>query len=88
MRSCSRTWGTFGYTLAATAVRVRHRGLVGLLSTADVARELGVSRRTVARWVERGWVTPAVTLPGGAHRFRLEDVVEELRALQKKGREE
>jgi excisionase family DNA binding protein len=37
------------------------------LTLADVADELGVSSRTVMRWVERGQL-PAVVLPGGRKR--------------------
>lgn len=50
-----------------------------LLTTQDVAKALNVSPRTVARWVDRGWVTPEITLPSGHHRFRLEDVKTQLR---------
>ncbi|MEU6267706.1 hypothetical protein [Saccharopolyspora shandongensis] len=39
----------------------------------------------MARWVQRGWVTPALTLPGGGHRFVLDDVVAQLRELQQRG---
>ncbi len=53
-----------------------------LLTTHDVAKTLNVAPRTVARWVERGWVTPEITLPSGHHRFRLEDVKQQLRNQQ------
>ena len=53
-----------------------------LLTTAQVARRLGVSSRTLVRYAERGYVTPAMVLPSGHRRWRLEDVTEQLRALQ------
>ncbi|MGE3289014.1 MAG: MerR family DNA-binding transcriptional regulator [Pseudonocardia sp.] len=53
-----------------------------LLTTAQVARRLGVSSRTLVRYAERGYVTPAMVLPSGHRRWRLEDVTEQLRSLQ------
>jgi excisionase family DNA binding protein len=50
----------------------------GLLTSHDVARRLGVNRRTVARWVREGRLTPAYTTPGGQHRFHWEDVRRQL----------
>ncbi len=44
----------------------------GWLTLADVADELGVSLRTVARWVQTGEL-PALTLPGGRKRIRKAD---------------
>jgi excisionase family DNA binding protein len=37
----------------------------GFLTVAHVADELGVSTRTVQRWIDRGEL-PAVRLPGGS----------------------
>lgn len=47
-----------------------------LLTTEEVAAELGKTRRTVQRMVKAGTLTPARTLPGGrgVHLFRREDV--------------
>ncbi|MDQ4102551.1 MAG: MerR family DNA-binding transcriptional regulator [Actinomycetota bacterium] len=50
-----------------------------LLSSGEVARRLGVTPRAVGRWVSRGLLTPAVTTPGGRHRFRWLEVMEQLR---------
>lgn len=44
------------------------------LSSGDVARLFGVSRRTVVRWATSGKLPHMVT-PGGHHRFSREDVV-------------
>ncbi|TQM55950.1 helix-turn-helix domain-containing protein [Halopolyspora algeriensis] len=50
-----------------------------LLTSSEVARELGVSRTTVARWVRDGWVVPAVVTAGGQARFDLAEVKTQLR---------
>ncbi len=46
-----------------------------ILSTADVARRCGVTRRTVARWVDAG-VLPATYTTGGHRRIREDDLVD------------
>ena len=43
------------------------------LSAGEVARLLHVSRRTVDRWADRGWLAHTVTL-GGHRRFRRNEV--------------
>ncbi|MGD9527013.1 MerR family DNA-binding transcriptional regulator [Pseudonocardia sp.] len=55
-----------------------------LLTTAQVARRLGVSSRTLVRYAEKGYVTPAMVLPSGHRRWRVEDVTAQLRALQER----
>lgn len=51
-----------------------HTSLHRLFSSRTAAARLGVSRSTVLRAVARAWLLPAVTTPGGHHRFRLHDV--------------
>jgi len=53
-----------------------------LLTTAQAAQHLGISRRTLARYVERGQLEPTLTLPSGHHRWRLDDIRAQLRALR------
>jgi len=53
-----------------------------LLTTAQVAKPLGISSRTLVRYAERGWVTPARVLPSGHSRWSLEDVRRQLDALR------
>jgi excisionase family DNA binding protein len=55
-----------------------------LLSTGEVAKELGVSRASVLAWVRDGKITPTLTTPGGHHRFDLEDVRRQLRELRQR----
>ncbi len=55
-----------------------------LLSTGEVARELGVSRAAVLSWVREGKITPTLTTPGGHHRFDLDDVRRQLRELRQR----
>jgi excisionase family DNA binding protein len=50
----------------------------GLLTSSDVAQRLGVSNRTVARWVREGRLKPEYVTPGGQNRFRWEDVRSQL----------
>ena len=50
----------------------------GLLTSSDLAKRLGVSTRTIARWVQEGRLTTEYTTPGGKHRFKWEDVRKQL----------
>ena len=49
-----------------------------LMTSAEVAAWLGVSRRAVSAWVASGRLKPTVTLPGGRYRFDREDVRRQL----------
>jgi DNA-binding transcriptional MerR regulator len=40
-----------------------------LVSTPEAARALGVSARTLQRYVRDGQVTPEITLPSGQYRW-------------------
>jgi excisionase family DNA binding protein len=50
-----------------------------LLTTAELAEVLHVSRRTIVRWVTEGVLTPTFTMPGGAYRWDAAEVREQLR---------
>ncbi|WP_282975243.1 MerR family transcriptional regulator [Saccharopolyspora erythraea] len=58
------------------------------MSSSEVARELGVTRQTVARWVRQGIVTPAAVTAGGQARFRLDEVKQQLREHTLRQREQ
>ncbi|MFJ6314047.1 helix-turn-helix domain-containing protein [Pseudarthrobacter oxydans] len=42
---------------------------VTYISTSEVARRFGVERSAVSRWITSGKIKPAVTTPGGHHKF-------------------
>lgn len=50
------------------------------LTTSDVARQLGVTRRTVGKWVESGVLVPTLITPGRKFRWHWSDVEDQLRA--------
>lgn len=52
------------------------------LSPSEVARELHVSPKTIARWADQGLVPCIVTL-GGHRRFRRKDVAEIARRMHR-----
>lgn len=53
-----------------------------LLTTTEAAKALGIGRGTLASYVRRGWVKPFLTLPSGQHRWKVDDLVEQIRALR------
>lgn len=64
-----------------------------LLSSAQLARELGVSRSAVWKWTtgtegKPPILTPAVTTPGGHRRYYLSEALEQLRAARRRGDED
>lgn len=42
---------------------------VTYISTSEVARRFGVERSAVSRWITSGKIKPAITTPGGHHKF-------------------
>jgi DNA-binding transcriptional MerR regulator len=59
-----------------------------LLSTGELARELGVSRASVLKWANDGLIIPAFTTPGGHLRWDLDDVRRQVRELRERGAED
>jgi DNA-binding transcriptional MerR regulator len=59
-----------------------------LLTSSQLALELGVSRRSIARYVQAGILVPELYTPGGQARFDLEDSKRQLREHTRKIREE
>lgn len=55
-----------------------------LLTTGELARELGVSRSAVLKWANANppLITPEFTTPGNHHRWNLEAVREQLRRTE------
>jgi DNA-binding transcriptional MerR regulator len=56
-----------------------------LITSGELAKELGISSRTVARYAREGWITPAETTIGGHYRWVLEDVRAEIKKLRERG---
>jgi SLT domain-containing protein len=52
-----------------------------LVATADAARALGISRRTLSRYALAGLVRPALVLPSGRYRWDVDDLRRQLAAL-------
>ncbi|MGH4026387.1 MAG: MerR family DNA-binding transcriptional regulator [Pseudonocardiaceae bacterium] len=60
-----------------------------LVSTSVAAETIGVRGRTLARYVERGLITPAVVLPSGHFRWdldKLREQLDEVRRQRERGR--
>jgi DNA-binding transcriptional MerR regulator len=53
-----------------------------VLTTNQLAQELGLSRRSIVRYAADGKITPAYTTPGGHHRWIADDVLRQLRELR------
>ncbi|MGH8965773.1 MAG: helix-turn-helix domain-containing protein [Actinomycetes bacterium] len=53
-----------------------------LLTTAELAKRLGVSPRTLQRWRNEGWIKPEWTTIGGQARWIETDVREQVRRHQ------
>ncbi|MEV0057271.1 helix-turn-helix domain-containing protein [Saccharopolyspora shandongensis] len=59
-----------------------------LLSSGELAKELGISRRSISRYADAGLITIALVTPGGKYRFELETVRQELRELARQHRKD
>jgi DNA-binding transcriptional MerR regulator len=53
-----------------------------LLSTGEAARELGISRRTLAHYPKTGQLEPSLVLPSGYYKWDVEDIRRQLRELR------
>ncbi|AIJ26810.1 regulatory protein MerR [Amycolatopsis methanolica 239] len=54
------------------------------VGSGELAAELGLSRRSISRYAERGWIRPALVTPGGQYRWDVEDVRKQLDALRER----
>lgn len=48
--------------------------MIGYLTTGAAAREIGIDKATLTRWVHRGIATPAETTAGGHYRWELDSL--------------
>ena len=55
------------------------------VSTTELARALGLSARSIQRYVTAGMIEPEFTTPGGHYRWNVERVRQQLRALRERG---
>jgi DNA-binding transcriptional MerR regulator len=55
-----------------------------LVSSGEAARSLGVSARSLARWVQEGLIAPALTTAGGHSRFDVDDLRRQLLAMARR----
>jgi DNA-binding transcriptional MerR regulator len=53
-----------------------------LVSSGELADELGLSRRSISRYVQKGWLKPTLVTPGGQYRWDVEEVRKQFRELQ------
>lgn len=52
-----------------------------LVTTPEAARALGISARTLQRYVKAGWITPDLRLPSGRYRWDVERLRAQINAL-------
>jgi excisionase family DNA binding protein len=55
-----------------------------LLTTSELAKALGLSLRSIQRYIAAGHITPELTTPGGHHRWNLDDVRNQLREQRRR----
>lgn len=52
-----------------------------LVTTPEAARQLGISARTIQRYVQAGLITPDLRLPSGRYRWDVERLREQINSL-------
>lgn len=57
-----------------------------LLTSGELAKELGLSHQAITNYARTGQLEPALTTPGGHYRWDLEDVRRQLREINRKRR--
>ena len=55
-----------------------------LLTTAEAARFLGISRRALSRYAQNGQLEPTLVLPSGHYRWDIDDIRRQLRELRER----
>lgn len=58
-----------------------------LLTSGELADELGLSRRAISDYAKNGLITPALRTPGSQYRWNLDDVQAEMDELWREQRE-
>jgi DNA-binding transcriptional MerR regulator len=52
-----------------------------LVSTVEAARQLGISARTIQRYVAAGLITPDLTLPSGQYRWDVDKLRDQINSI-------
>jgi DNA-binding transcriptional MerR regulator len=52
-----------------------------LVTTPEAARQLGISARTLQRYVQAGYVKPDLRLPSGRYRWDVDNLRDQINAL-------
>lgn len=60
----------------------------GLVTTTEAAKRLGVSARTLQRYVTAGLITPDLTLPSGRYRWDVDRLREQINAIPRETTED
>jgi DNA-binding transcriptional MerR regulator len=55
-----------------------------LVTTRELARQIGLSERTIQRYRAEGLITPEIESKGGHARWDVESVKQQLRAMRKR----
>lgn len=63
-------------------------GEPNLVTTPEGPRALGLSARTLQRYVAAGWITPDLTLPSGRYRWDVARLRAQINALAPRQRDE
>lgn len=58
-----------------------------LIPSGELAKRLGISRRSISRYAEAGQITPELVTPGGRYMWNEQAVREQLRKLAQQRRE-
>lgn len=56
-----------------------------LVPTPDAAKALGLSARTIQRYVKDGLITPDLTLPSGKYRWDVDRLREQINSIPREG---
>jgi excisionase family DNA binding protein len=58
-----------------------------LLSTGQAAKAIGVSARSLSRWVTEGLIEPTLVTPGGQFRFDLDELKAQMKRRPRERRQ-
>jgi len=59
-----------------------------LVTTTEAAKQLGISSRTLQRYVAAGLITPDLTLPSGRYRWDVDKLRDQINAIPRNAEED